>query len=80
MSVLTRLIANVKGHKTLAERLVHLLTRRVVFWIAALLLGAGSLLVGIWLYEPRVAFIVFGIMVLTLVVGEAYGPAKPSNS
>ena len=56
------------------------MTRKVWLWLASGILGAGSLLVGIWLYEPRVAFIVFGIMVLTLVVGEAYGPAKPSNS
>ena len=56
------------------------MTRKVVLWLASGVLGAGSLLVGIWLYEPRVAFIVFGIMVLTLVVGEAYGPANSSSS
>ena len=56
------------------------MTKKVWLWLASGVLGAGSLLVGIWLYEPRAAFIVFGIMVLTLVVGEAYGPASASDS
>ena len=56
------------------------MTKKLLLWLTGGLVGAGSLLYGLWLMMPAVAFITFGIMIITLVVGAAYEPSNSSNS
>lgn len=46
----------------------------VAFWLGLAVLGFGLIIIGTWLFSQPAAFLVAGVLILAVVIGEAYGP------